>query len=224
MKEKLLLFGKDTLIFISFFLIYAFLYKIAINFFNMNTIIIANVIEIIIYLLLCIYLLFIYRKTIIRDFKDFLKNWKKIFNNNVSVYIISIIIMYVCNIILFTIIGSISTNEALSRESLANNIIPSIISMCIFAPYYEEILFRMSFRNLFKNKYVYIISMGLLFGSMHLISSTTYLEMLYLIPYSVMGMGFALMYYKTNNIFTSVMFHSINNLSVILILFLGGSL
>lgn len=222
--NKLFLTGKKILIFISFFIFYILLYKLFGLIFNIKDVNSISYVDTIVYFILCLYLFFIYQKEIINGFKSFTKNWKKLFLDNISIYIISMMIMYAINVILFTTIGSIATNEELSRQAITSSTIPALISMCIYAPFYEEILFRLNFRSIFNNKYIYVITVGLLFGSMHLLSIQNPIEILYIIPYSVMGMGFALMYYNTKNIFTSIMFHMLNNTAVILILFLGGSL
>jgi len=83
-------------------------------------------------------------------------------------------------------------------------------------------IFRQSFRNLFQNKWLFIIISGLVFGGMHVFTGNNIskLDLLYLIPYSAPGMAFAYMLYKTDNIFVSMGFHMLHNGIMIALQFL----
>ena len=82
-----------------------------------------------------------------------------------------------------------------------------------YAPLSEELIFRRSFKDVFKNKYIYVLISGLVFGGMHVISSASSMsDFLYIIPYSALGIAFALLYYDTDNIFTTISMHSLHNL------------
>ena len=106
----------------------------------------------------------------------------------------------IINIILFD--GGIATNEANNRELLTTMAIYAIPSMVIFAPICEELIFKKSFTKTFSNKYQFTIFTGVLFGSAHLISGGLTLQnLLYIIPYSSLGIVFSYMYIKSNNIF-----------------------
>ena len=107
------------------------------------------------------------------------------------------------------------------RELLTTMAIYAIPSMVIFAPICEELIFKKSFTKTFSNKYQFIIFTGVLFGSAHLISGGLTLQnLLYIIPYSSLGIAFSYMYIKSNNIFTSITYHCIHNSLTILLLLL----
>ena len=72
-------------------------------------------------------------------------------------------------------------------------------------------------------KYLYIITSGLIFASLHVIgSATSPLDYLYIIPYLSLGLAFSSLYYKTDNIFSTMFIHCIHNTSAILLLLLAG--
>ena len=62
----------------------------------------------------------------------------------------------------------------------------------------------------------------LAFGIAHVSSmATTWVDWLYVIPYGTLGGAFAIAYYKTDTIFTSMSYHMLHNvLTFILILFI----
>ena len=90
-----------------------------------------------------------------------------------------------------------------------------------FAPFYEEVLFRLNFKNLFKNKIVFSIFTGLIFGSMHLISAKSLIEIPFILSYSIAGFALGYVFYDTNNIFTSMFFHFFNNFLSLILTIIG---
>ena len=86
----------------------------------------------------------------------------------------------------------------------------------------EELIFRKSIRDISKNKWFYVITSGFVFGGLHVLSSiTSVVDLLYLIPYCSLGFAFALLYTRTNNIFSSMTIHAFHN-GLALILYLGA--
>ena len=85
--------------------------------------------------------------------------------------------------------------------------------------YCEEIIFRLSPSKMFNNKYVYIIFSGLMFGFAHVFLSSG-IQMLYILPYTSLGIAFSSIYAKEQNILCSILMHSLHNLICILIIVL----
>ena len=99
------------------------------------------------------------------------------------------------------------------------------ISTVLFAPINEELTFRKSIRDAINNKWAYVLLSGIIFGGLHVISYVSSpLDLVYLIPYCSLGISFALLYYKTNNIFSSISMHMMHNLLSIIVYLLGASL
>lgn len=175
---------------------------------------------------LMIMLFIFYSKSIKENLKDLKFNFKSYIKDNFKYYVIGLLIMIISNIIISFFVEGNSTNETLIREYI--NIMPiyMIFSSCIYAPFTEEMVFRKSLRNCFNNKVLYILLSGLIFGSMHLLSASNLVELVFLIPYSSLGCVFAYMYYKTNNIFVPMTFHMVHNtiivINYLLMLIIGG--
>lgn len=175
---------------------------------------------------LMIMLFIFYSKSIKENLKDLKLNFKSYIKNNFKYYVIGLLIMIISNIIISFFVEGNSTNETLIREYI--NIMPiyMIFSSCIYAPFTEEMVFRKSLRNCFNNNVLYILLSGLIFGSMHLLSASSLVELVFLIPYSSLGCVFAYMYYKTNNIFVPMTFHMLHNtiivINYLLMFIIGG--
>lgn len=165
-------------------------------------------------LTLILFLLFIYKKDIIKNFKNFFnKNFIANFKISLKYWFIGLSIMIISNILIsiFTN-GAIANNEESVRNLIDKMPIYMLFQIIIYAPITEEIIFRKSIRDIFNNKYLYILTSGLIFGGMHVVSSlTSTLDLLYLIPYCSLGIAFAALYTKTNNIFSTIFIHAFHN-------------
>ena len=101
-------------------------------------------------------------------------------------------------------------------------IIQKILAV-IVAPISEEILFRGFLRRIFKNNYVYIAISGIIFGIIHcMFAEENLLMYLFILPYAIMGIGFAKLYSKTNNIVSCIIAHGIWNLIVLVAMFISS--
>ena len=166
-----------------------------------------------------IILFFIYRKDLKKDFKDFIKNKEDYMDIGIRCWIIGLLIMFFSNIVLNLIIKAGGANNEKAIQSMIKALpILMIVDAGIIAPFNEEIVFRKTLKDIFKNKWIFITASFLLFGSVHVISSAkTLYDYLYIIPYGALGAAFAYAYHKTNNIFTSITLHMIHNIILILI-------
>ena len=168
----------------------------------------------------------IYRKTLVNDFKEF----KKDINGNLEFafryWAAGFAIMVVSNLFITVILGkTIAGNEETVRNYIGTAPILMAISTVIFAPINEELTFRKSIRDAINNKWAYVLLSGIIFGGLHVISYVSSpLDLVYLIPYCSLGISFALLYYRTNNIFSSISMHMMHNLLSIIIYLLGASL
>lgn len=191
-------------------------------------------IDVIVLTILCV----LFAKRLKVDFKDFKKNWRKYLRIVIPYYILGVIVMMVSNIVINTIInnGGLAANESANREILSGYPIASVISMCIMGPICEELLFRASFKNAFKNIVTYCLFTGILFAGVHVANGinswniltiiSKWRELLYFIPYSAVGVAFSYAFYKTDNIFSSISLHILHNsltVALLLLATLGGA-
>ena len=169
-----------------------------------------------IFILLVVSLAFL--PTLIEDIKKFKKDDVK---NAYKNWFFGLLIMYASNIIIISLIKNIASNESYNRELLFNMPIYSIVVMAIVAPLLEELIFRLSIKDIFKNKWVYATVSGLIFGLMHMTTITKPIELLYTISYGSLGFFFAKSVYETDNIISSMIAHITHNSLIIAILLLG---
>lgn len=162
---------------------------------------------------LLIILIIIYRRELIKEFKLFKKNLLENLDTGIKYWLIGLLVMMISNIIITYILGlNQAQNEQAVQKMINKMPIMMLITAGFIAPITEEITFRKTFKNTFLNKYLFIILSGLVFGSMHVITSySNALELLYIIPYGSLGMSFAAMYYKTDTIYTSISMHMLHN-------------
>ena len=176
-------------------------------------------------ILIGIYVL-IYRKTLACDIKDFIKNIKKYFTTSLKFWGIGLLVMYISNIIITFILNKeLAGNEQEVRNYIDNFPLYMLFSTVIFAPITEELTFRKSIRDAISNKWVYAITSGLIFGMLHIIAYIGNLtDLIHLIPYSSLGIAFALLYHKTDNIYCPISMHAMHNLLAVILYLIGASL
>ena len=171
-------------------------------------------------LITLIILIIVFRKRLKKDFIDFDKNYKKYLSFGIKVWIAGILIMIVSNNVIYHFITSnIAYNQEANIAIMNNYPLYAVLSMVIAGPFIEETVFRLSFKNVINNKKLYYILTILIFTSLHVLNGITNpLQLLFFIPYG--SLAFALTYIldKTDNIFTTIILHTLHNaLTVILI-------
>lgn len=174
---------------------------------------ISVILSIIIEVLTLAVILLLFNKRIKENYIDLKKNHKKYFSNYFKFYLIGLAIMYISNaILIFVFNGGLAGNEESIRSILLVHPIYVYISAVLIAPSVEELVFRGAIKNIIPNSILYILCSGLIFGGMHLVGNiTSIIDLLYIIPYSSLGIAFAYIYSKTDNIFVTMMLHTMHN-------------
>ena len=175
--------------------------------------------------LLMFILYFIYRKDLHKEWIKFKENFWDDLNIGFYAWFVGLIIMFVSNIIIsFVLKAGGAQNEEAVQGMIRTIPILMVINAGIVAPFTEEIVFRKTLKDIFKNVYIFMLASFLLFGGAHVVgSANSLITWLYIIPYGSLGAAFAYAYYKTDTIFTSMSLHIFHNLvlcamSIILLL------
>ena len=176
-------------------------------------------------LIMLIIIIIIFKNQFKNAWQDIKQNHLNYFSKYFKFYILGVILMMSANALINFLGGQMSGNETAIRNQFELAPIYTFCSAVFLAPILEETVFRLAFRNIFKNNFIFITLSGLVFGGLHLLSGIS-LEFLplYLISYCSFGIIFAYMLAKTNNIFVTIGFHTMHNgilmsLQVFLLLF-----
>ncbi len=159
-------------------------------------------------------LIIIYRKYLIIKWKDFRQNFKNYFNISFKDWFTGILIMLFSNIIIARFIGGIGSNEEAVQELISNAPLAAMIMTSIFAPFNEEMIYRKSIQDCFKNKYLFMIFSGFIFGFIHVMGTSNPYEYLLIIPYGALGFMFAHTISETDNIYCTIMMHLMHNFAL----------
>ena len=131
-------------------------------------------------------------------------------------------------IIGFLSIPTNTTNQEANITMLKTIPIAEILIAVLFAPITEELVFRKSLNKFTNNPHIYAFTTGLLFAAIHLISSIKSINdlimIIHIIPYSAVGIAFGYAYKKTNNIYGTIVLHSIHNAISLLIIIISGGI
>lgn len=172
-------------------------------------------------LIYIIFITFIYKDELKKDIKEIKI---KTIIKYIPTYMIGLLLMIGSNIIASKITGNtLSQNEINVRETIKIMPLYMCFSSVIFAPFIEEITFRKTFRNIISNGYLFIIISGFIFGLIHISNvGNGFEEFIMIMPYILMGIDLSYIYYKSDNIFTTIIIHSMHNLILLLIQLIGG--
>lgn len=229
--EKAKIFGIWIIAFMLYFIIVPFILgSLFQSSFQSSNMIIANISLALSEVIIFLSVLLIYNKVVINDAKKFKKDYRKNLDIGFKYYCIGLLVMIASNLILTFIMGngSIATNEELNRQYLVKFPLYSIIAMIFVGPPLEEIIFRLGFRKAFNKEILYCLFSALVFGGLHVYTAfdgltlsealKNWMQVLYIIPYGSLGFAFAKVYYKTDNIWTSMTIHMMHNAITVLLI------
>ena len=152
-------------------------------------------------------------KELKRDFVALKNNFKIYISNMLPRFGIIFIVYAISSLALVSFVGNISTNQEIISQW---PIYISAFLAIIIAPLTEELMFRGFMKKFIKNDILFIILSSLIFGGLHIMQSENLSQILFIIPYSILGFAFALNYVKTKNIASNIFLHSAwNSIAII---------
>lgn len=171
---------------------------------------------------------FIYKKTLIRDWRSFRKNTKENLKSCLKLFLVLFGLKFGAAFISsllamgFGIEMTQSENQNVLDALTGSAPLMMFISTVIIAPFIEEGIFRLGVKKIIKDTNWFIVISGLIFGLMHVFPTVLTMEaIIQSIVYVVMGLGLAWIYESEKNIYFPIMVHALNNLvSVLAFLFL----
>lgn len=155
----------------------------------------------------------IYRDYLKNAWNDLKTNHAKYFKEYFKYWLLALVLMMISNGIIAVLLPNASANN----EEVINEmfrLIPfyTFVLAVFMAPILEELVFRQSFRYMFKNDLLFIIASGLMFGGFHVFGTFEQItDLLYIIPYSIPGIVFAYVLTKSKNIFVPMGLHFMHN-------------
>lgn len=171
------------------------------------------------YIIQIILLIFPMWNELKRDTVLFIKNFKTYISNMLPRFGIIFIAYFFANLSLISLVGNISTNQSIINSWPLYVSAPIAI---IIAPLTEELMFRGFMKKFIKNDIVFLILSSLIFGGLHVTVASSIPQLLFIIPYSILGFAFALNYVKTRNIASNIFLHAAWNSIAIIALIISN--
>lgn len=158
-----------------------------------------------------------------KQFKN--KSWfilKAVFKN----FLYSLLVSYLINFVIsFLTTQTTSANQVIIEEGIQQNPIFIVLVALVFAPIVEELVFRGVIYNKVTIKHGYWLGAAIssiLFGLLHVLDSLLVLnfnDIPFAIPYIALGFFIAKSYNDTGTIAGSILFHFLNNLLGVIMIF-----
>ena len=178
-------------------------------------------------------LFILYKDKIVNDFRNYIKIFRDSFDVSFKYYFIGVTIMVISNLIITLFFSEANAgNEEAVRELIDQVPLYMIFSVSIYAPFVEELIFRhcikdsiMCYGDSKLTKGIYIFISGSIFALLHILGqATSYLDYIFIVPYMSLGVAFAALYCKTNNIFSSISMHMLHNTFTVILYFVAGGM
>ena len=160
-----------------------------------------------------LFMLFVYRKDLKKEFIINKKTFKDNFDNYIRLWLFGLFLMTLSNTIITLITNTeISNNEQAVRDIASILPIYSLFTTCICAPLGEELAYRKTIGKIFTNKKLAIVMSGLIFGLAHVLGTYHNItDLLYVIPYGLFGSVFMYMYLDSKTIWSTISVHFMHN-------------
>jgi len=152
------------------------------------------------------------------------KNFNEFFDTSFKIWMVGFLGMMASNILINILAPSaVAGNENAVQGMIDISPIVMLLTAGIIAPIIEELTFRKAFQNIIKNPTLFVLISGITFGLLHVIFAyENIIDFLYIIPYSSLGIAFAYMVQKTDNICSSILMHFMHNTAIIGVSILTG--
>ncbi len=141
-------------------------------------------------------------------YKQLKEKIKKMTKKDFIYALVGSVILILVNVILYKLLTGINAkmeNQETIMEAYKNSKVLMLISIILFAPFVEEMVFRYSLSTFIKNDAAFVVISSLIFGLMHGFGIAS-------IIYIALGVILSLIYLKTNkNVIASTIAHILNN-------------
>lgn len=216
--EKETVNHKTVLLGIGNILVYLFI-SMAFSLFEFNDIRITYAFDVLSYIIITTLSILFFRKRLKRDITHIKENRSKYMSEIVKNQLIMFILFMVASFISVFLLKS--DEQSVNQQAIES--LPTLmifISAVLYSPLVEELVFRGSFRRFIKNDILFIIISGFVFGMLHTAMEASFIEAIIKgIPYITLGVYFAYLYVKTENICISMICHFVHNFLAVMLIF-----
>jgi len=158
-------------------------------------------------------IIYIYKNTLNKYYKNFGKNYKKHIFSSLKIFVGGLFIFFVLNAMLYNFGVPYSNNTSSMIEIFKKIPVLFVLNTLFYYPIIEELVFKMSFKEIFKNKWSFVIFTGVFNALFQIVFSLTNItDLLYILPYSIFFCSLSYIYYKTDNIIYPILLRMCYNL------------
>lgn len=175
------------------------------------------------YMLFALLILYLYRNTFKRDFKDIKENKKKYLSSILTNVVLIFVIMLVTNALIGMIfdIKQTSENDYSLLSMFKKSPIVLMFLTSLYYPVIEGVIFRKSVRDIIDNKWMFIMFSSIFYFFFNVVyTSLSFTSIITSLCYLFSMMLLSSYYYKTNNFTASVLVMMIYNIIISILSFI----
>jgi len=152
-------------------------------------------------------IIYIYKDILNKYYSNLKKNFKSNFFNSLKIFGVGLVLYILFNG-LFNILNVPTLSNSNSMMEMFKKVpIMFILNTLFYYPVIEEIVFKMSFKDIIKSKWSFIIITGLLNAFFQIVFSMSNVnDLLYIFPCTIFFCSLSYIYFKTDNILIPIFF------------------
>lgn len=164
--------------------------------------------------LLMFLIIAIYFNSIKDDFNKLKNNLKKLYLKGAKIFVIGIALYTIVTALIVVFVPSLTNDNANSLLNIFDKTpVLLLISTVFYYPIIEELVFKRTFKDFIKGKWPFIIITAIINGSFEImLSYTTTINLINIIPAIVFYGILSYVYYETDNVIVSISYRMLYNL------------
>lgn len=193
---------------------------------DINELTLTAYVNFIVYGIITIIAVLIFRRHLIEQFKK-IGSPLKFIGIVLLGWLVLLALLLSSNMIVMLILGEAETagNQQAVESIMSSYPLLMILPVVLFAPLVEEIVFRLVIMDWLKSRpWVAILVSSFLFGLIHVLGALVTLDLrglIFILPYTAMGLPLGFIYYKTKNIWYPIGIHILQNLFAAIVMLIS---
>lgn len=157
--------------------------------------------------------IYIYRKKLSEYYNRLHEKFKLNIIKSIKIFLIGLTIYLLFNALFKIVDVPVLSNQDSMLNMFKKIPVVFVLSTLFYYPVIEEIVFKMSFKDIVKNKWSFVIFTGLFNAFFQIIFSFSNLtDLLYLLPYTAFFSSLSYIFYKNDNILYPILLRICYNL------------
>ena len=146
-------------------------------------------------------IIYVYKDILRKYYSNLKRNFKSIFIGSLKVFLFGLVSYILLNSLLDILNIPVLSNQNSMIVMFEKIPVMFVLNTLFYYPIIEELIFKMSLKEVLKDKWCFVIITGLLNAFFQIVfSMTVWTDLLYLLPYTIFFGSLSYIYYKNDDV------------------------